>query len=53
MSEEKKVAWTVRISKEEVRVYMQMINFDHSVGKFKDLKPNMSFKWGGKHLPLV
>ena len=52
VSKETKVAWKVGMAKDKLRVYMQMIKFDHSVGKFKDLKPKRSLRWGGKHLCL-
>ena len=53
VSNETKVAWKVGMAKDKHRVYMQMIKFDHSVGKFKDLKPKMSFKWGEKSIFLL
>ena len=46
MSDKTKAARKVGMAKDKHCVYMQMINFDHSVGKFKDLKPKMSLNWG-------
>ena len=36
------------MAKSKVRVYMKMIMSDHSVGKYKDVKPEESVKWGKK-----
>ena len=38
------------MAKGKVRVYMRMIMFDHSVGKYKDVKPEESIKWGKKSI---
>ena len=53
VSEEIKVAWTVGMAKDKLRMYMQMIKFDHSVRMFKDLKPKMSLNWGEKSIFLL
>ena len=53
VSKETKVAWTVGMAKEKVRVYMQMIEFDHSVEKFKDVKPGKNIFVLGDAVDIV
>ena len=53
VSEPRKVAWKVGVTKNKVRVYMRMIKFDHSVGKFKDVKPKQSLKLRKHYLYFV
>ena len=46
VSETRSESWKKGMAKGKVRVYMRMIMFDHSVGKYKDVKPEESVKWG-------
>ena len=39
VSEMTKESWKKGMAKGKVRVYMRMIMFDHSVGKYKNMKP--------------
>ena len=38
------------MAKGKVLVYMRMVMFDRSVGKYKDVKPEESIKWGKKSI---
>ena len=38
--------WNPAIKKGRFRALVRMILFDHSNGKFKDVKPAESMKWG-------
>ena len=46
VSETRRESWKKGMAKGKVRVYTRM--FDHSVGKYKDVKPEESVKWGKK-----
>ena len=48
MSETRRESWKKGMAKGKVCVYMRMIMFDHSVGKYKDVKTEKSVKWGKK-----
>ena len=50
VSENKKHNWKRGMDEGKVRVFMRMIKFDHLMGKFKDLKPAESAKWGKKSI---
>ena len=47
------MTWKEGMVKGKVRVFMRMIMFDHSVGKFKDVKPSESVKWGEKSIYVL
>ena len=53
VSNRTKVAWKVGIAKDKVFVYIRIIQFDHSVGKFKDVKPKLSLKWGKRSIYVL
>ena len=50
VSEQTKQAWKKGMETGKVRVFMRMIVYDHSVGKFKDVKPQDSVKWGKRSI---
>ena len=48
LCEKGKQRWNAGIKKGKFRALVRMIQFDHSNGKFKDVKPAESMKWGKK-----
>ena len=50
VSEQTKQDWKKGMETGKVLVFMRMIVYDHSVGKFKDVKPQDSVKWGKRSI---
>ena len=48
VSEMRRESLNKGMAKCKVHVYTRMIMFDHSMGKYKDVKPEESVKWGKK-----
>ena len=44
----RKQSWKKDMNKGKFRVLMRMVEFDHSMGKYYDVKPSSSVQWGNK-----
>ena len=41
------------MGKGKFRVLMRMVEFDHSLGKYYDVKPSSSMKWGKESIYVL
>ena len=53
LCDEGKQSWKDKMGKGKFRVLMRMVEFDHSLGKYYDVKPSSSMKWGKKSIYVL
>ena len=53
LCEKGRQSWKKDIEKGKFRVLMRMVEFDHSMGKYYDVKPSSSVQWETKCIYVV